>query len=96
MNQILESQFTRAQTEVRLDKEHDLAYRRDLAAVRGEHWDEKAQRKAMEAGIDDEAQKRSCGYMKALQDDLRQRSTRTTRSTRCRVEAGSTTSSPIT
>ncbi|RPI10783.1 MAG: hypothetical protein EHM63_02650, partial [Actinobacteria bacterium] len=68
VNKILESQFTRAQTEVRLDKEHDLAFRRDLAAVRGEHWDEKAQRKAMEAGIDDEAQKRSCGYMKALQE----------------------------
>ncbi len=53
---------------MRLDKEHDLAYRRDLAILRGEHWDDIAQRKAMEAGIDDEAQKRSCGYMTALKN----------------------------
>ena len=88
VNKILESQFTRARTEVRLDKEHDLAYRRDLAAVRGEHWDEKAQRKAMEAGIDDEAQKRSCGYMEALQETYDTASTRTTRSTRSTGRGG--------
>ena len=67
VNGILESQYTRAQTEVRRDLEHDLANRRDLAAVRGEQWDERSQRAAMERRVDDLAQERSRGYMEALE-----------------------------
>ena len=48
VNEILESQYTRAQTEVVSTTSTTSRYRRDLAAVRGEHWDEKAQRKAMQ------------------------------------------------
>lgn len=67
VNKILESQYERAETEVRLDVEHQLAYRQDLAAVRGEKWDAKAEREKAEAEIVDKAKERSTGYMTALQ-----------------------------
>lgn len=68
VNEILESQYTRAQTEVRRDLSHDLANRRDLAAVRGEPFDEIAERHAMEGRIDNLAQERARGYMTALEE----------------------------
>ena len=72
VNQILESQFTRAQTEVRLDKEHDLAYRRDLAAVRGEDWDDEGTAQGHGSGHRRRGpEARSCGYMTALEEHLR-------------------------
>jgi Annexin len=68
VNQILESQYTRARKEATLDAEHDLAFRRDLAMVRGEMagWDEKKQRDAMQTAIHGDALKRSEGYMNDL------------------------------
>ena len=68
VNQILESQYTRARKEITLDKEHDLAYRRDLAMLRGEAklWDEKKQRADMTATIDKESKARGVEYMNDL------------------------------
>ena len=72
VNQILESQYTRARKEVTLDKEHDLAYRRDLAMLRGEAaWDEKKQRADMAAAIDKESKDRGAGLHEGPQGDLR-------------------------
>ncbi len=66
VNSILQSQYERAEVEVRLDAEHDLAYRQDLAAVRGEKWDPKAQREEMEKSIVVGAKARGAGYMQGL------------------------------
>lgn len=68
VNGILESQHTRARSEVTLDLEHDLRQRRELAGIRGEDWNDDAERKAMAGQVDELAQKRSMGYMKALED----------------------------
>ena len=68
VNGILESQFTRARAEVSLDLEHDLRRRRELTLLRGQEWNEKAERTAMQGSIDDLAQKRSRVYMTALEE----------------------------
>ncbi|WP_030485342.1 hypothetical protein [Nocardioides aequoreus] len=69
VTKILESQYDRAETEARLDAEHRLTYRADLAAVRGERWDEdraKRERAATEAEVTVEAGRRAEGYMSGL------------------------------
>ena len=67
VNKILESQYTRARQEVTLDQEVDLRGRRELAQLRGLEWNEKVEREAMDARIDEQSKERSTGYMTQLE-----------------------------
>lgn len=67
VNKVLESQYTRARTEVGFDQEADLRNRRELTLLRGLPWNERAEREAMAGRIEQLADERARRHMSQLE-----------------------------